>query len=283
MLASRHVRSRETAVSGGLVIIAGAGDVGGRLARLRAARGEDVVALRRRDADAAPGVRGHRADLASGAGLESLPREAGALVFCAAPGQRDEASYRRLYVDGLRRLRDAVDAPRLVFVSSSAVYGEDDGEWVDEATPPRPAAFNGRVLLQAEAVLRDHARACVLRASGLYGPGRDMLWRKARAGEPGRMHWTNRLHVDDAAAALSHLLDLPAPGPVYIGSDDRPAPEHEVLTHLRERLGLAPLPPAAGAQTGRRLRNAALRATGWAPAIPDFRAGYAEPPPAPGV
>lgn len=265
------------------MIIAGAGDVGGRLARLRAAGGEDVVALRRRDADPAPGVRGHRADLASGAGLSTLPRTATALVFCAAPDQRDEASYRRLYVDGLRRLRDAVDAPRLLFVSSTAVYGEDAGEWVDEATPPRPAAFNGRVLLEAEAVLREHARGLALRASGLYGPGRDMLWRKARAGEPGRPHWTNRLHVADAAAALSHLIDLPAPGPLYIGTDDRPALEHEVLAHLRERLGLPPLPPAAGPTTGRRLRNAALRATGWSPAFPDFRAGYTDPPPAPGV
>lgn len=283
MPARRACRRGRRAVSRGLVIIAGAGDVGGRLARLRAARGDEVIALRRRDAGPAPGVRGHRADLASGAGLATLPREASALVFCAAPDARDEASYRRLYVDGLRRLRDAVDAPRFVFVSSSAVYGEDAGEWVDETTPPRPTAFNGRVLLEAEAVLRGHAGGSVLRASGLYGPGRDLLWRKARAGEPGRAHWTNRLHVDDAAAALSHLLGLPAPGPVYIGTDDRPAPEHEVLAYLRERLGLPPLPPATGPATGRRLCNAALRATGWTPAFPDFRAGYTDPPPAPGV
>lgn len=284
MLASRHasIRRRGRAV-GRLIVIAGAGDVGGRLARALAARGDEVLALRRRDATI-EGVRTLRADLAGGQGLDRLPREAQGLVFCAAPDQRDEAAYRRLYVDGLRRLLDACDAPRAVFTSSTAVYGEDAGEWVDEATPPRPAAFNGRVLREAEQVLAAWGgHGSVLRASGLYGPGRDMLWRKARAGGPGRAHWTNRLHVDDAASALAHLLDLPAPGAVYLGTDDRPAREDEVLAHLRTRLGLPPGPAATGPETGRRLRNARLRASGWVPRVPDFRAGYADPPADPGV
>ena len=266
----------------GPLIIAGAGDVGGRLARLRADRGQEVLALRRREAAPLPGVRALQADLASGRGLAALPRQAAAIVFCAAPDVRDEAAYAALYVDGLRRLLDACGAPRVLFTSSTAVYGEDGGEWVDEATPARPPAFNGRVLLRAEAVLAGlDAPGTVLRCSGLYGPARTMLWRKARAGDPGRPHWTNRLHVDDAAAALSHLLDVAAPPPVLVGTDDRPALESEVLAHLRECLGLpSHSPPAATpAPTGRRLRNAALRATGWRPVHPDFRSGYRQPPP----
>ena len=263
----------------GPLIIAGAGDVGGRLARLRADRGEEVLALRRREAGPVRGVRALQADLASGRGLAALPRQAAAIVFCAAPDARDEAAYAALYVDGLRRLLDACTARRVLFTSSTAVYGEDAGEWVDEATPPRPAAFNGRILRQAEAVLAGlDAPGTALRCSGLYGPGRESLWRKARAGEPGRPHWTNRLHVEDAASALSHLLDHDAQR-VLIATDDRPALEHEVLAHLRARLGLPPRPAAGGAVTGRRLRNAALRASGWAPAFPDFRAGYLAPPP----
>lgn len=269
--------------AGRLLVIAGAGDVGGRLASRRVAMGDDVIALRRRDADPAPGVRGLRADLASGEGLSRLPRRAEALVFCAAPDRRDEAAYRALYVDGLRRLIDACEAPRVIFVSSTAVYGEDAGEWVDEDTPPQPPAFNGQALLAAEQALSPHPGGIALRLSGIYGPGREMMLRKARGGEPGRAHWTNRIHAEDAASALSWLLDLSAPSPLYLGSDDLPAREAEVLAWLREREGLAAVAASPGTDSGRRIRNARLRATGWAPAFPDYRSGYAALLAAPGV
>lgn len=259
----------------GPVLVAGAGDVGGRLARRLAAEGREVLALRRREVAAEAGVRVLRADLASGEGLARLPRELAAVVFCAAPDQREPAAYRRLYVDGLRRLLDATDADRLVFTSSTAVYGEDAGEWVDESTPPRPAAFNGQVLLEAEAALAAHPGGIALRLSGLYGPGREWMLRRARAGEPGSPRWSNRIHVQDAAGAIAHLLSLPAPAPVYLGSDDLPARECEVLAWLREAEGLPAIVAPGGADSGRRVRNSRLRASGWTPGFPDFRAGYA--------
>jgi nucleoside-diphosphate-sugar epimerase len=256
------------------VLVAGAGDVGGRLAALRASLGDDVIALRRREAPVTAGVRPQRADLATGDGLGRLPRRVDAIVFCAAPDARDESAYRALFVDGLRRLVDAVDAPRCLFVSSTAVYGEDAGEWVDEATPARPSAFNGRILLEAEHVLAPLAGAGVLRLSGLYGPGRDALLRRARSDEPPRPRWTNRIHVDDAASALSHLLDVPAPGLLHVGNDDRPALESEVVAWLREHEGLPALPGLPGPDSGRRVSNARLCASGWSPRHPDYRAGY---------
>jgi electron-transferring-flavoprotein dehydrogenase len=258
----------------GPVVVAGAGDVGGRLAALRLACGDDVITLRRRDADAVPGLRRLRADLATGEGLAKLPRQVRSLVFCAAPDQRDETAYRALYLDGLRRLLDACDAQRVLFVSSTAVFGEDAGEWVDEETVPRPAAFNGRILLEAEQALASHDAGVALRLSGLYGPGRDWMLRRARAGEPGAPRWTNRIHVEDAALALSHLLDLDAPRPLYLGNDDLPALEHEVLAWVRQREALPAVAPAGGAMTGRRVRNARLRASGWQPRHPDYRSGY---------
>lgn len=269
--------------AGRLVVVAGAGDVGGRLANLRVAAGDEVIALRRRAVDAVPGLRTLRADLASGEGLARLPRQAEALVFCAAPDRRDEAAYRALYFDGLRRLLDACGAPRVIFVSSSAVYREDAGEWVDEDTPPDPPAFNGRVLLETERALAQHDGGITLRLSGIYGPGREMMLRKARAGEPGRPHWTNRIHVEDAAAALSHLLDRSAPAACYLGSDDLPARESELLAWLRAREGLPSVAAAEGVATGRQLRNARLRASGWTPRFPDYRAGYGALLAGPGV
>jgi electron-transferring-flavoprotein dehydrogenase len=270
-------------MSRGPVVVAGAGDVGGRLAALRQACGDDVIALRRRDAGSVPGFRRLRADLATGEGLGRLPRQARAIVFCAAPDQRDEAAYRALFLDGLRRLLDACDAERVLFVSSTAVFGEDHGEWVDEDTPARPPAFNGRILRDSEHALASHQAGIVLRLSGLYGPGRDWMLRRARDGEPGAARWTNRIHVDDAARALSHLLDVAAPQPLYLGNDDLPALEHDVLDWVRAQEGLPSLPRSAGPETGRRVRNARLRASGWAPSHPDYRSGYRGMLASPGV
>ena len=295
MLAFRHVqiRNSNSLKSSRSLLIAGAGDLGTRLAKLRVTRGEEVIALRRREVSIAGGVRSLRVDLVTGEGFSGLPRRPDALVFCAAPDKRTEADYRALYVDGLRRLLDALEMPRLIFVSSTAVYAEDAGEWVDETTPPRMDApvsreagcrerppraeqFNGRVLLEAERELAVHSGALVLRLSGIYGPGREMMVRRAREGSANRPRWSNRIHIDDAAAALSHLLDIAAPERVYLGSDDRPALESEVQTWLRAREGLPPAAQDTSPETGRRVSNARLRASGWNPAYPDYRAGYSE-------
>jgi nucleoside-diphosphate-sugar epimerase len=275
MLASRDVRSDQNArlMSAPSLLIAGAGDLGSRLALLRAARGDEVIALRRRDHQVA-GARLLRADLGTGEGLQRLPRQVQALVVCVAPDQRDEATYRRLYRDGLRRLLDATDASRVIFVSSTAVYGQDAGEWVTETSPTQPAAFNGRVLLEAEAELAAHAQGTALRLSGIYGPGREAMLRRAREGAASGQHWTNRIHIDDAAAALSHLLDLDAPQRLYLGNDDRPALEHEVQDWVRAQEGLPPVAASDGAVSGRRVANTRLRGSGWVPAHPDFRSGY---------
>ena len=255
-------------------MIAGAGDLGSRLAALRVGPGHDVVALRRRDASPPAGVRALRADLATGEGLSRLPRRPDALVFCAAPDQRDEAGYRKLYVDGLRRLLDAVDVPRLVFVSSTAVYAQDAGEWVTESSPVQPTRFNGRVLQEAERELAGHAGGIALRLSGLYGPGRDHFLRRAREGKASRPHYTNRIQIDDAAAALSHLLDLAKPQTLYLGNDDEPALEHVVQSWLRGEEGLPAVAADCLPVSGRRIANTRLRASGWQPAHPSFRSGY---------
>lgn len=275
MLASRDVRTDCEArlMSAPSLLIAGAGDLGARLALLRAGCGDEVIALRRRDREV-PGARLLRADLGSGEGLQRLPRQVQSLVVCVAPEQRDEAGYRRLYRDGLRRLLDAMQSDRVLFVSSTAVYGQDAGEWVTETSVTEAPAFNGRILLEAEAELAAHPAGIALRLSGIYGPGREALLRKARQGQAARPHWTNRIHVDDAAAALSHLLDLAAPQRVYLGNDDRPVLEHEVQDWVREQEGLPAIAASAEAVTGRRVANTRLRASGWTPAHPDFRSGY---------
>ena len=149
---------------------------------------------------------------------------------------------------------------------------------VDESTPPAPADAPARVLLEAEQLFAERvAGGTVLRCSGLYRGGGRLLEqvRSGRIDDAGR--WTNRVHRDDAADAVVHLLTTPdAPAPVYLATDDEPALRGDVATFLADRAGL-PRPELSGGEPhGKRLSNALLRSTGWAPRHPTFREGYAD-------
>lgn len=268
------------------ILLAGCGDLGLRVAARLLACGHEVWALRRRPLpEKLPGLRWLGADLATPHGLGGLPAGVARLVYLPAPDVRDRATYRALFVDGLRHLLAALDARALqqvLLVSSSAVYGEHDGDRVDEDTPPVPLGLNGALLLEAERWLAAQAvPATVLRLAGLYGPGRLQLVERLRAGTqrvPRAVpHWANRIHVDDAAAAIVHLLSLPSPQSLYLGVDDTPLPLDQLYDFIARLLD-APPPregPAPAGVGSKRLGNGRLRASGWVPQWPDARDGYA--------
>jgi nucleoside-diphosphate-sugar epimerase len=268
------------------VLLAGCGDLGLRVARRLRERGDEVWALRRHlPVVDEPGIRWLQADLTRPDSLAALPRTFTQLVYLPTPDRRDAAAYRAIFVDGLRHLLAPLDGSllqRALLVSSRAVYGAHGGEWVDEDTPPDPPGFNGAALLEAEHWLAAQPlRSVVLRLAGLYGPGRTQLFERLRAGtaQVPRVapHWANRIHVDDAAAAICHLLALADPQTCYLGVDDTPLPLDVLHDHLAQLLGVpppdaGPPPPGVGSK---RLSNTRLRASGFVPHWPDARAGYA--------
>lgn len=258
------------------VLIAGCGDLGVRLA----ARGGDrqYHGLRRHPTDLPGAIRPLRADLSRPETLAALAGHWDAVVYSATPDERSPEGYRAAYVDGLANLLAAVTTDRLVFISSTAVYGQDTGEWVDEESATRPRRFNGEILLQAEQQARA-AGGIVVRFSGIYGPGRDVLIRRLRAGGVACRRspplWTNRIHADDCAAVLDHLLALADPAPVYCASDRLPAPRWDVLTWLAGRLGVpGPVEAQDDAGQGRRVDARRLYNSGLVLRHPDYRAGY---------
>lgn len=254
-------------------IIAGAGDVGGRVATALSGAAHEVISISRSVRELPVGIRSVAADLISGEGLTKLPQQAGALVFCVAPDERSADAYRRLYVDGLQRLLRQCQFTRLVFVSSTAVYGQDAGEWVDEQSPAQAETFNGQILREAENICHQHEQGIALRFTGIYGPGRQWMLRRAQAGESGRAHWTNRIHVEDGVAAIVHTLGLASPSSLYCVTDNCPVLESEVLAWLRDPNAKISIENNLES-TGRRVRNDALRASGWQPEYSSYRDGY---------
>jgi nucleoside-diphosphate-sugar epimerase len=274
----------------GRVLIAGCGDLGTEVGLRLVDAGHQVYGLRRSPDVLPSDIHGLAGDLGRDDGLPPLP-DGIDLVVHAAAGARGADAYRAVYRDGLRRLLEAVAATgvtprRVLFVSSTAVYGVDDGSEVDEGTPAEPASETGAVLLETERLLAAATPTGIaLRLAGVYGPGRTRLIDQVRDGSarlPVRPVHTNRIHRDDAAAAVVHLLTaVDRPAPVYVGVDDDPAEKGEVLRFLADELGVPHPPPATGADGGRRrrggdkrCRNTLLRSTGWAPAYPTYREGY---------
>lgn len=263
------------------VLIAGCGDLGVCTAGFLGTA--TVHGLRRSVAALPPNIVPIAADLLSGAGFAELPADIDTLIYAPTPAARTEEAYRAIYVHALERLLAALPSPasplRLIYVSSTAVYGQNDGEMVDEGSECAPAGFNGCVLREGEQLAaRLLGDSVVLRLSGLYGPGRHWLLRRVRGGQaiaPGD-HWTNRIHLADAGALVGRLVELDAVPACVIGVDDQPATEREVLDWIAARLGLPSLPTVPGPPTvsGKRLRNDLSRSLGWRPRYASYRDGY---------
>jgi nucleoside-diphosphate-sugar epimerase len=273
------------------VLIAGCGDVGSRLATQLLAGGWEVHGLRRDVSRLPKGVIGVAGDLFNKDCPQTWPIGAvDYLVYCAAATEHDEAGYRAAYVQGLQHvlewLNDYGQVPnRLLFVSSSSVYGQQDGEWVDETSPTIAAGYSGRLMLEAEQVALDSGiPASIVRLTGIYGPGREWLLTQVRRGYRVAVDpplYGNRIHADDAAGLMACLLEAVRRGvaldDVYIGVDDAPAPLAEVVGWLREYLGVTEWDEDSSVRrTGsKRCSNARAKALGWTPRYPSYREGYA--------
>jgi len=289
-------------------MILGCGDIGQRLAQQTSLADWRIIGVRRN----APAISGpladhkhfsyRQADLTQVDQLRDiLPEQLDYLIVTMTPSERTEAGYQTAYVETAQVLQLALaqrqlQPKRIVFISSTSVYGQSAGEEVNEQSHAQPQSYAGKTLLDAEAIYQHGPHpSSVVRFSGIYGPGRFRLIEQALAEQPAAStespQYSNRLHIEDCAAILAHLLNQCEQGiqlePLYIGTDSEPSDLNAVRHWLREQAQIqmsclptlpAPTPSARKAggysRSSKRLSNARLLSSGYHFIYPTYRQGY---------
>ncbi|MGC3874464.1 NAD-dependent epimerase/dehydratase family protein [Halomonas sp. GXIMD04776] len=273
-------------------LILGCGDIGKTLGTQLIEAGHRVIGARRNPEElAASGIEPLAIDLNDPESLKNLP-DANIVIYVVSADRFDEQAYQAAYRDGLRAVLAELDQrthkpARMFFVSSTSVYAQQDGEAVDENTLTQPTGFAGQLMREAEQTLIAHdLPGTVVRFSGIYGPGRDRLIQQVREGRIAAATppmYSNRIHRDDCAGVLSHLIaktlnDEPL-DELYLASDCEPVPLHEVMAWLAKRLEVEThevIQSPLRRRSSKRCDNSRLRETGYEFRYPTFREGYAQ-------
>lgn len=231
-------------------LIIGCGYVGHRAAGSWSQRGDEITVLTRSPEHAAEfqrlGWHPLLGDVTEPATIANLPA-VDTVLYAVGLDRRAGHSQRDVYVGGLRNVLDtpAAQSHRFLYISSTSVYGQETGEWVNESSACEPVTESGRVCLEAEQLLRcEVPSAIMLRLAGIYGPARLIARVKAlRSGEPLRLNpdaWLNLIHVDDAVAAILASDNRATAGSTCLIADDRPNTRRHFYSQVASLVGAAP-------------------------------------------
>lgn len=271
------------------ILIAGCGDIGVAAGQMLADDGHDVVGLRRHPPANDNKIKYIKADLSNSADLEKIDSGFDLVIYILTPDDRSEQSYRNVFESGVANLLNFFSEnnpdTRFLFVSSTSVYGQTHGEWVDEDSVTAPARITGKIILQAEnTFLAYSGNNCIIRFSGIYGRDRSRLLDLVARGDDVQYqpaYYTNRIHRDDCVAVLRFLSNKMIAGaalePVYLASDDDPAAKWDVFNDLADKLGVerpekAMLPQ--GSDQNKRCSNRRLKQLGYSFIYKSYRDGY---------
>jgi nucleoside-diphosphate-sugar epimerase len=280
----------------GIKLVVGCGYLGGRVARLWRNTGAEVHVVTRSDRRAnelsAAGYRPWVADIVRGSfDMKPILPEVECVLFSVGFDRTSGQSIEEVFVRGLQNVLDALPerCGKFIQISSTGVYGQKGGEWVDEDSDCRPVRAGGRACLSAEQALFSHrfgGRAIVLRMAGLYGPGRiphlDQLARCEPLAVPAE-GFLNLIHVDDAARAVRASELHAAPPRIYCVSDGHPVERRAYYAEVARQIGASPptfcspsaaLPATSRAVTSKRVVSRSItRELGFVPQFADYRTG----------
>ncbi len=278
------------------LLIIGCGAIGNAIAAQNSRKSEWRIHGARRNIDKlAPQIVGHNVDYTDALALNQLLSDCTAdyLLLTFTPSEYTSDGYQRTYVAGMRNVLAAIKQPpkRILFVSSTSVYGQHNDEWIDETSATSPSGFSGQAMLQCEQMLADSGLpATVIRCGGIYSSQSTRLIEAVREGRFSKSkHFTNRIHRYDCAAAIRHLLTLDACGKgvqgCYLGVDSDPARKQDVERWLAVQLGVDYDEHIHGGNDAsesqrnagsKRCSNQRLLASGFEFRYPGFREGYEE-------
>lgn len=288
------------------VVIVGCGEIGILCARQLLDAGHDVTGVRRNTRALPAWMHSCAADVTEPGSLAFLQdTDIDVIIYQVAASGFNEQAYHQAYVEGLANVIEQCrrKTPHLMFVSSTGVYHQNDGGWVDETSETLPRKFNGQIMLEGERLLASVERGCSVRFSGIYGPHRTRLIDRVKNGHTGGDNdgYTNRIHIADCAGVLSHLAklalltgthDAQALQRKYLASDCMPVLRSEVFRFLATELDVSL--DTDGSETNRailsiesqsqdvpkriagskRCNNQRLLDSGYQFLYPDFQSGY---------
>ena len=269
------------------ILLAGCGDIGSRTG-LQLASQFDCSGLKRNPHSIPQPISPLAGSVTDPNRLqEVLAEDFDVLVVTLTPGEFTEQAYRKSYVDGAATLVKAIQRsehkPKLViWVSSTSVYGDNQGAWVDEQSPTAAKSFSGKLLLEAEELIATlPCTNVIVRFSGIYGPGRtrmlgQVLAGKGRPAQPEQ--WSNRIHSDDCAGVLVHLVRRFEKGEkldsLYVATDSAPVTQHDLRCWLAKELNVELRDELVEQKAIRRCSNQRLLETGYQFKYPTYKEGY---------
>ena len=257
------------------LLVVGAGYTGGAVAAFYAAKGSKVAGMVRSD-ESAEQLASHCifpvvADLTRPETLTDIP-PAKNILICPSSSGRSEENYRKIYLEGISNFLKTLknEKPeRIIYLSSTGVYGEHGSGWVDENTAPNPDNPLGKILLEAEnQVLASGFPSIIFRVSGIYGPRRNRIECKR---ESKSERYTNMMHLEDIVRAVALLFEKGKPGEIYLGVDEEPVLISELHRFLGKKIDDLVRDDRF---LGKRCRNTKLKNLGFLFRYPTFREGY---------
>lgn len=272
------------------ILIIGCGAIGFKLATLLSKNNLTVVGLKRTVPVQKPDKWDlFLADIAIEKELEKLPTDFDQVFFIVSPNQRGEESYRKIYQTGLTNLikhfTKSNSKPHWIFVSSTCVYHQSQGEWVDEKSATQPISITSKLIYEAEqTLLSNYPASTIVRFSGIYGPNRRRLIEIANSHPIIQYHpsyFTNRIHEQDCIGILQFLLQQKLNGVYlenyYLASDDKPVTQWEIITWLTEKMQVKPpmvKPKENFSSMNKRCSNQRLKTLGYQFQFPSYEDGY---------
>ena len=291
------------------VLFAGCGDIGVRAIRTLLDNSLydhwETLAMRRKPSALPSDIEAIQGDLCDSENFLSILDNSNidVIVVTLTPDSMSDQGYLDSYVNGANVLKSTIKKlsyrPQLIiWVSSTGVYGQSCGEWVDESSVASSRSYRGKRLLEAENLVKSISKelvtnnstlikSVVVRFSGIYGPGRGRLLNQIKKGNIASKHpvsWTNRIHVVDCAGIIIHIIDLYSQkkdiSNLYIGTDNQPVPAYEIQSwlanHMRVKIEENNEIPknTDNKNVNRRCNNKLIKDSGYNFIFPDFKKGY---------